>query len=501
MDKTRLALALLVTPGLVASSVAHAGGILVGEAGSQAQERGGAFVAKSDDPAALSLNPAGLVKARNIDVYVGVNLLHYSLDFQRIVTPQTTMGEPTSYPKVTNGANWQPIPEITVVEKLTPNLAIAEGLYVPQSSPNRDFPCVANANCTVDASGTPAPQRYDIVHQEIIIVFPSLAVAYRVLPQLDLGVRASWGIASIKGRNFTWAGNNHAEDPGFDGDFEASTTDSMILSFGFGALYRPTDNVELGASFSTGGQVRSSGTGTATLGNKVIFPGIGQLHIEPVADSQAACAPGGTVAQLKTCIDFDLPRRAQLGGRYIFRDGRGRERADIELDGRWEGHNASSDVLVTVDGKDSSPLQLPLKPTLIRHGFDNVWSARLGGAYRFDVGANEGVTLRGGLAYDSAAAPDSWTRLDIDGRPRATVAMGVAYDMPGWTFDIGLAVVAEPSVTVTRVPNSDPSFANRSQPDPPQPLFTEGDQEFHPINEGTYTSGYLIGSMGITASF
>lgn len=496
MRHRRLTVVLLcVTPGL-----ARAGGILVGEVGSQAQERGGAFVAKADDPAALSLNPAGLVKAHGIDVYVGANLLHFGLDYQRSVTAQTTKGEPTSFPKATNQAHWQPIPELIVVEKLTPRLAIAEGLYAPQGFPNRDFPCQATHDCTVDASGTPAPQRYDIVHQEVIIAFPSLAVAYRLLPSLDIGVRASWGFATVKARNFTWAGVNHTEDPGYDGDFEASTSDKMVLSFGFGALYRPTDAIEIGASFSTGGQVRSKGEGDATLGDNVQFLGE-HLHIEPVPDAKAACATGGTVAQLKSCIDFDLPRKAQLGGRFIVHDGRGRERADLELDLRWEGHNADSDILVTVDGQDSSALHLPLKPTLIRHGFDNVWSARLGGAYRFDLGGDQGLTVRAGLAYDTAAAPDSWTRTDIDGRPRATYSVGVAYDVPGWRFDVGFSVVAEPDVDVTRVANGSPNFGNRRQPDPPQPLLFEDEQVYHPINEGSYSSGYLIGSAGVTASF
>jgi long-subunit fatty acid transport protein len=499
MRRPRLAAAFALAT--FAPAAARAGGILVGEAGSQAQERGGAFVAKADDPSALSLNPAGLIKAEGtVAVYLGANLLHFGLDYQRAVTAQTTQGEPTTYPGAHNGSNWQPIPELTIVEKITPRLAIAEGLYAPQGFPNRDFACLANHDCTVDATGTAAPQRYDIIHQEVIIAFPSIAVSYRLLPSLDVGVRASWGFATVKARNFTWAGVNHAEDPGYDGDFEASTTDKMVLSFGFGALFRPTDSIEIGGSFSTGGQVHSSGDGDATLGDKVQFLGE-HLHIEPVADSKAACGHGGTVAQLKTCIDFGLPRKAQLGGRYIFRDGRGRERADLELDLRWEGHNADSDITVIVDGQDSSALHLPLKPTLIRHGFDNVLSARLGGAYRFDIGGDQGITLRAGLAYDTAAAPDSWTRTDIDGRPRAMASMGVAYDVPGWRFDVGFSVVAEPDVDVTRVANASPNMSNRSQPDPPQPLLAADEQVYHPINEGHYSSGYLIGSAGITASF
>jgi long-subunit fatty acid transport protein len=503
MRNSRVAiLAVLVAVAAVDTlgpGAARAGGILVGEAGSQAQERGGAFVAKADDPTALAINPAGLIKAEGVAVYVGVNLLHYNLTYQRVVT-QPIEGEPTRFPAAENGAHWQPIPEIAVVERITDRLAFAQGLYAPQAFPNRDFPCLTVTDCTVDAAGTAAPQRYDIVHQESIIAFPSLALAYRLLPQLDLGARASWGFATVKARNFTWATINHGEDPGYDGDFQASATDSMVLSFGFGALYRPTNFLEIGAAFSTGGKVRSKGNGTATLGSKVQFVNLHPI-IEPVTpDAAAACERGGTVPELKTCIDFDLPRKAQLGVRYVFRDGHGREQGDVELDGRWEGHNADSDVLVTVDGQDSV-LKKQLQPVLIQHGFRSVWSGRLGGAYRFAVGAEQGLTVRGGLAFDTAAAPDAWTRADIDGKARQTFAVGLAYDLPGWQVDVGIALVHEGQVTVTRVDNPSPTPDNRAQPDPPQPLFDRNQQEYHPINEGTYDSGYVIGSFGLTARF
>ncbi len=487
---------LILAAGLPA--VAHAGGILVGENGSQGMERAGAFVAKADDPTALTVNPAGLANTDHVAIYLGMNLLDFNLKYQRRVN-QPIGTEPTSFPLATNGANLQPIPMISAVLKVQ-NLALAAGFWAPTSSPNRDFPCVNSVNCTIDAAGTPAPQRYDIVHQEVIIVYPSLAAAYRILPSLDVGVRASWGYASVKARNFVWATANHAEDPGFDGDFSASVTDSMVWNFGAGILFRPTSFLELGASASSGGNVRAKGTGIAILGDKLpSLPGSGPEHIEPLPDADAKCATGGTAAALKTCINFSLPRKAELGGRVILRDANGGERADLELDGRWEQYNRDADIEVIVDGQDSL-LQRPLRPTLIRHGFQDVWSARLGGAYKIDLSA-DAVTVRGGVAFDTAAAPDSWTRLDVDTRPRQYVSLGAALDIPGWRFDAGISYVHEGTTTVTRVANPNPTFDNRSQPDPPQPAFFEDQQTWHPINEGTYDSGYIVGSFGITAMF
>lgn len=495
---------------LLATSVptaARAGGFLVGESGSQALERGGAFVAKADDPTALWYNPAGLVNAKNIDVYVGLNLINYDLTFQRKVTAPIN-GEPTLFPSAHNDATLQPIPFISVVEKIGP-VALAQGIYAPSAFPNRDFPCLRQENCTVDAAGTPAPQRYDIVSQSVTIIYPTLGVAYAPIKQLSLGVSASWGIAKTSARNFPWTLTNHAEDPGFDADFEANATDNTVFKLSFGVQAKPTDYLEIGATFDLGGQFRGQGTGDATLGARLqelqATTGLPlPADIVPVADRDAQCAPGGTQSELKTCINYDLPASAQVGVRYVFRDGAGAERGDVEADFRWEGWGDGQDIEVVVDGKDNTLLETRLKPVYIRHGFRSTYSGRLGGAYRFAFG-DKGLTARAGFGFDTAAAPDSWTRTDMDGRARQTFGLGAAFDMPGWRFDVGLAFVHEGQIDVTRTstPTTPPPPDDRNQPDPPQPRVDQDSPyyEYHPINEGRYDSGYVIGTFGVTATF
>src|SRR5262249_52587501 len=171
--------------------------------------------------------------------------------------------------------------------------------------------------------------------------------------------------------------------------------------------------------------------------------------------------------------------------RYIFRDGRG-ERGDIELDGRFEEFNSDADVEIIVDGMDNTLLARQLNPVVIQHGFQNVWSGRLGGSYRLDIDARDFLTLRGGIAFDTAAAPAHWTRADIDTRPRQYLSLGVAFDMPGWRFDAGVSYVHEGSTTVTRMPYSGdqcplgstaPAF---NQPNPPEPSNPMSQACYHP---------------------
>jgi long-subunit fatty acid transport protein len=371
--------------------------------------------------------------------------------------------------------------------------------------PNRDFKCQVQDFCQVEDNGAPAPNRYDVVKQQAIIGVPSLAVAYRVHPKLDLGVRASWGIGGVKARNFPWALPNKGENPKAEGDFDVDVSDSFIFSFGAGALFRPTDNIEIGASYTSEKNVENKGTGNASLGPQVNPLGDPQVFIEPNPPGDdvevvTRCEAVGTISALKSCVNFKLPMLAQLGGRYIFRDGKGGERADVELDLRWENWERASDDEILVNGRDTLLLNT-LRPVVSRHGYQDVWSVRLGGSYKIDVGANA-LSLRGGFAYDTAAAPRSWTRLDKDGRARALFGGGAAYDFGRWRIDAGFAYVAEGQIVVTDVDVGDnPSVAEREQPDPLQPSNEPEAAMYHPINAGTYTSSYLVGSLGITVGF
>src|SRR5262245_11898274 len=116
---------------------AQAGGVHVGEAGSQAMERAGAFVAKADDPTALSINPAGLAKAPKVAVYLVANLLDYSLTFKRSGTyaAKAPGAAPSPYPTVENDATFQPVPYLAGASAWGP-VAFGGGLFAPSGFPN-----------------------------------------------------------------------------------------------------------------------------------------------------------------------------------------------------------------------------------------------------------------------------------------------------------------------------------------------------------------------------
>jgi long-chain fatty acid transport protein len=494
---------LIVGTVLALGGVAQAGGIQFGEPGTQAMQRAGAFVAKADDPSALWTNPAGLVKTKNISIYVGGSFLHYGITVQRSGTyPVQMMGTPPAYegdpyPEMSSDA-LKVIPSLGVAARFG-NLGVSLGFYGPQGNPDRDFGCeIADADCQVLANGAPAPTRYDIVRQHALIGFPSVGVAYRVHDTLDVGLRLSWGFATISARSFTWGILNREEDPERDGDFEVEAHDRFVPTFGVGALYRPTPNLEFGLSYKFETSVRSSGDSKADLGSELGLPGIPD-RLEPVPDNSAKCAPGGTPAILKACVNTKLPMSISAGGRYIVRDATGGERADVELDVRWENWSRASDTEIIVDAR-SSTLGVVLKPQKIRHGLRDTVAFRLGGSYSIPMGTNL-LQLRAGAMVETGAAPNSWTRADLDGQSRLVLGTGVAYRFGKVMVDAGFAYGIVPSRTVQNVDvGTSPPVANREQPDPIQPLEGANEQEYYPYNAGTYDAAYWLGMVGVTVN-
>jgi long-subunit fatty acid transport protein len=504
----------------MAAAGARAGGLFIPGYGSQAQPRAGAFVAKADDPSALYYNPAGLAKQKGTQVLLGFNFLNFDQTFRRTGEyeipeegdPPPWAGDP--YPEVKDESSpavgfggFQGIPLFGVATDLggVSPVVIGVGLIADHAFPEREY---SEEYQFEDPDQPPPPQRYDIISQDVSAAFPSLAVAYRVIPSLDVGVRVSWGFAGSKGTQHLWGIRNYPEDVHRDGRFELDVADNFIPAAAAGVLFRPSPSFEIGASYHTAKSLEMKGEGTATLGSGL---GLGdqQDFIMPENESPL-CEGGGTAAALKSCLNLKLPQSASIGGRFILRDPSGEERGDVELDVQWEDWSAASDIEVVVDGK-SGLTGIPLQPSLIRHGFRDTYSFRLGGAYAFDVG-DDRLEARAGAAYDTAAAPLSWTRIDVDGMARTTLGAGLAYQIARLRFELGGGIVLESDRTVSECNPSlaelgcetegeETPQAERDSPDPVQPLAGSNNQVESPFNAGKYSQGYVLFSLGVSYRF
>ncbi len=514
--KALATIALVAASSAVALPSARAGGIVLPGFGAQAQARGGAFTAKADDPTALFHNPAGFARQRGTVVQLGLNLVDYDLEYQRAgvydATGQDLAYEGQPYPLVRDQSTpafglgpLQLLPYFGVSTDLGLDLPVrfGFGVYAPHAYPDRDF--TPDYQFEADPDQPPPPQRYDIMEQRAVLAMPSVAVAYSASDLLDLGLRLSWGFGRAKASAYLWGIRNYEEWIARDGLVTVDTRDNFMPGFGVGALLHPSPWFELGLDYDSGTHLGGKGWGSAVLGSALEFDGQPE-HAVPVADEFARCGTGGTDQNhLRACTTLDLPQTATLGGRFILRDADGGERADLEFDVKWENWGAVPDVEVIIDGESALTGRV-LNEAYLRHGFQDTFSFRLGGAYRFDLPGGP-LTARAGVAYETATAPLSWTRLDQDGARRAVLGAGLAYDRDRLRLELGAGLVLEPervvgecnpTVTEPGCPegSGDAPQDQRTHPDPLQPLIGPNNQVESPFNAGSYRSGYLLLSAG-----
>jgi long-subunit fatty acid transport protein len=535
---------------------ATAGGLLLPGAGAVSTSRAGAAVASADDGEALVLNPAGIAKSTGTTITLSAAMIQYAMQFQRRGTyddvPMQSYpyaGQPYALEKNDPSpplgiGSVQPVPVFAVLTDLgglVPRLHLGVGLYAPNAYPFRDMCTQLPAGCQKyvfndDPNAPPPGARYDIMKQEAAIIMPSLVVAYRVLPDLDVGLRLSAGQATLKSTTALWAspGANYEEDIQKDAVFTVDAKDSFVPGFGIGVTYRPTPNLEIGANYSSELDLHTKGTATSQLGPAAGIPGL-PVSIQPVDGPAALCSTGGTATALKACVDLALPMTAQLGGRYKFLDPSGALRGDVELDLDWENWGKScsdddfnsgtcatpGDYRVVVDAQaqiGGQPGGLTLNPSIVRHGLKDTYAVRVGGSYhiqigdpRGDGGSNE-VILRGGVGYDTAAAKTGWLRADLDEAARTTVAVGAAYRARRFEVSVGGGAILEGSPSNPNVGGSaspcNPTAAapscgtgERQGPDPINPLLHSDQQIESPVNQGDFKSHYLLFMLGVTTWF
>ncbi len=540
MRGTRNAVAalLFLSPG-----AAHAGGLVLPGSGPVSTGRAGASVASIDDPAAIGINPSGLAKVKGTVIHVGAALIAYHQTMGRLGFYESTpdadlpwegqrMGAVSDDSKPAIGIGpFQAVPVIAVASDLggkVPGLVVAAGVFAPNAYPVRSM----GADYELEDPNTPPPPtRYDTVEQKAAVVLPSIAAAYTP-PILDeklrVGGRFSFGFADLEARTYLWGLANFDEWAGRDGEFSVKVKDSFVPAWGLGVGYSITPNIEVGAAYQSAIHVAATGTGTSRTGSGNEFNGMPVTvvpnTIDPKCQPLEVVAPAGT---FNACVNLSIPQMATLGGRYIIRNAADEQVADIELNVQWENwggkvtgdggeerkigdYEVLVDAIAAVD-VGPPPNGLTLQRSLIRHNLQDTFSVRLGGSYSRPVGANK-LTLRGGVAYDTAAAKEGWQRIDFDGAARWTMAAGASFGMKKVRIDVGAGLVYEGSRSQGRACN--PTFITdgcgpdgalpvdeRIGPDPIQPTSDANGQQESPFTHGVITSGYNLLMLGVTTWF
>lgn len=372
--------------------------------------RGGAFVAKADNPAAINYNPAGFAKLTGHRFVIGAHILNQKYSFARkgpylaVDTQRPLFAAPTHVMFTTDFG-------------LRKGFTVALGFYTPPSS-GRDYPqTFGRENARI-----PSPQRYDALFTSGLILNPSLGLAYRVTPWLDIGATFQIWMVSTTAKTIATVSSacDTPEDPTCDVSVELKTADWFSPSGSLGVLLRPHRMFEIGLMFRFPAASEAEGQAKIEFG-----PGVNRLQ-------GAMRFPLVEPENPKVTMTSNNPAMLRAGARVKFYRG-DREVGDLELDFIFENWRSAGQRKVTLQ---ANSLNAPMEPTLIDWNLLDTFAFRLGGAYELPLESKVAVIVRGGASFESATTAVSNTTLNVFSARRFGISLGLGIRWKWLTIDV-----------------------------------------------------------------
>ena len=412
-----------------------AAGLFYPAQGAVPMGRGGTGVAGADDLSAVLINPAGLASLSGVRVQGELSSTWQPIDFTRAgncgVRPCATVSNSA-------GAFLNTLSGVSVA--LKPGLVVAASIYGPPSMGRENFP-----DPRVVQPLTGAPQRYSMISEDNLVLFPGLSAGWRALDWLDVGATVQLRYFRARQVQSIYSlGGIGGDIPQFDAISSVDATDSARLVFGAGAIARPLPGLSIGLSARPAVPVHATGTLDVKL-------------------PDFAVAAGATVTGNQMRLDFTLPPEARLGVRYE------RGAFDALFDLTWENWGVLPgmtvtpiDIVIHQGGSDTdvAPITVPRK-------WRAAWTARLGGDYRLFTW----MTIRAGALSETGAIPDETLQIDFASLPRFAATAGVTARWRSLEATLGYAhfFAASRTVTTSQVERIDPY---------PAPTFIVGNGDY-----------------------
>lgn len=446
-----------------ASASAWAGGFEFPANGTEALGRGGAFTAKADSPLALEYNVAGLANLRGTRLLFDNNLILSSYRF----TSTSPVGMGAKPVTDSAGPFYAPWFGLTSDFGYFDRVTFGIGVYGPSSMGHRTY--------EADGAG-----RYDIVKTNLLVVFPTLAVGFKLHRMVDLGV----SLAGVVGSYQLGTAANAVLPPDCTKPQTRAcdtTTDLDIKSaidpvLSVGVMLHPLRSLDVGLN------VRSA-------------PNLGAKDVSAKGTLTAGYTPGSKLPNVPldvqdTTFTANLPWVIRGGVRYVMRKER-REIFDAELDVVYELWSKAQGDGNRIDSL--SPLNGQALTILSPHRYLDTYSVRLGGAFNQPVGAAL-LTARLGAYYDSSASPPEFQRMDFDTLAKVAGTVGAGLRVRGFTLNLAYAFVQSLSRTVT---NGQLLPVNGTSADGNWPAGMQPPA----VNNGTYEGRNHLVSVGIGLLF
>lgn len=480
--------ALVALLGIAGSaSNARANGFDVPDIGARGLGRGGALMARVDDPLAIYYNPAALSLLPNPQLMLGTHFgfLSFCADRAGFYTdgsdgipgrswtenamfptvfdrdpnlPGSWASDPTpiEYPEVCQDGPLGVSPHLMFGMPIGDRMGFGIGVMAPSAAghltwsdtdedPSR-FGTIPDPTGRTANGRLPAPTRYGLVEAFPILLFPTVSFAWSPHHMLRVGVSAQWGMAIVKFLNITRA--DGGGDVGGDIYTELNATDLFVPSVIASVMFTPLDNgrhlFDSVLWFRYTDSVRASGDLDLRpyyyQSPRMLDPATGQPYQRTFRDTEID-AP--QTAEIRLALRYASrisarPRRrsemTQLTGRT--EDNMVNERFDIELDAAYELTSMVDRFVVTVTETDRFlPGVTTLPRTLdIPHNWRNTLSLRLGSDWNVLPGL---ASLRAGVSWEQGAMPDEHLVLDFPALQRFGVHAGLTVRYG--KFDVSLA--------------------------------------------------------------
>ena len=463
---------------VTASSAALGAGLYFSDRGVRPLGRAGAFTAGADDGGAVYYNPAGLAFAGH-QFLLDASWLQYQATYQRQVLLRQTdpnTGQPTgqefvqTFESVDGTSPVLPIPTITYANPLgLDEWNFALSLWAP-------YAAITSYPRIVD--GQPAPQRYSLItlNGSALSILGAYA-AYRPAKEIALGA----GIEMLTGFFSTEVAFSACvpdrficapEQPDYDSYTKLRVGPIFAPSGVIGATVVPSDDIRLGASFRLPTHISSPATVQVRLPSAPVFESARQVGDEGH-------------------VEFDLP--------WVFRVGveaRASEATRVEVDFVYEAWSVHDEISLenrNIELRDvqAFPPVYRIGNVTLQRGFEDAWSARLGGEHTFPVEQYR-LGIRAGAYYEKGAIPDEFVSaatVDVD---KVAVTLGGSLYLGKWRFDgvvarvFGVPVDVDPRAAAIEPVN--PIAAN------PPPVQTT-------INGGRYEASANVLGVGLAYQF
>lgn len=525
---------LLGIPGL-----AHAGGFEYVAPGTRALGRGGAFMARADDPMALGYNPAALAFLPGYQLMLGSHLAFQDACVERTGTydasgvstnwsADSIFGAPNAsdpdnwvnqqMPRVCRGGYPGPSPQLAFTARLLPELGIGVGLLTPSAVGNGTW---GNEDGTIEANGMvlPTPTRYALVQQDLLLIHPTIGIGISPVEWLSLGVSFQWGMAIVNYTNFTNAGTG-AEDPAEDVRTELNAQDFFVPAVIVSAHFVPIDELDIVLMARMSDNINAGASLTLTTG----WFGTEQF---------GSYRPETTVLE-GTTLHAGQPWQFGLAVRYAERrqprhrdpDQAGRvtgriedpmqnEVWDIELDVVYQHNGTVGDFVVTPPDAaavalcegEGGCLHAPLPGVLpIPHGWKDQLSVRLGADWTVLPGQ---LALRLGAHWESSGFNAQYQSQDFIPGMRLGLHAGATLRFDRLDVSLAYAHIFQFTESVTdgnyrmisalgneglcRDDDGTGLPYDSSNPVPSRGCYPQGYGAV--VNNGTYSAGYNVVSI------